>query len=380
MGPNGDFMEVIDAAGAWAPTSPGTENYTTHYTNFFVQQISEERHEKQQVVDTFGDSFIFFFGEAPRMLRVSGLLLNTADFNWRNEWWANYERYFRGTKLVELGARLYLIYDDRIIEGYMTGAQANDNSQQKEVIQFSFSMFVTGSTDISALGDPRFPSPTDLDYTQLSSYEEALKLWESNRNLQRENTTRAVAAANRLAYLGSGGLMSSVIRSGIINGGDPSVAGFVARASAALQTASAVVDGVRQVSGRMGSSGISRKKPLRSTFAQNVDEFIGWDTSGTAKELAAPLSMQDRWLMADRSFDSGMSGMVPGFDACTPAYWDTMGRVGRASSEIRERGGNRARTPPTSRGVAIGDASAPRPPIYARDVPFGMSLLEGDLL
>src|SRR6185295_20049886 len=33
------------------------------YADFILQTISEERAEKQQIVETFGDSFIFFFGE-----------------------------------------------------------------------------------------------------------------------------------------------------------------------------------------------------------------------------------------------------------------------------------------------------------------------------
>ena len=380
MGSNGQFMPVIDAAG-WTYNATDGVATTLHYTNFFVQSVAEERHEKQQIVDTFGEAFIFFFGEAPRLVRVQGQLLNTADFNWRNEFWANYERYFRGTRLVEMGARLYLIYDDRIVEGYMVGANATENATNNSVIPFSFQMFVTGQTDLSMLGDPKFPAPNDVDYTQLSTYEEALRRWESSRQLQRELSTEAVAAAHRASSFGSGGLMNSVIRGGLIDGGDPSVAGFVARATMALQRASSVVDGVRQFAPGMTSAAqVSRKKPVRGAYRDNVDEFTGWDDSGTAEELAAPLSMADKWLAADRSMDLSMGGMVAGFDSCARTFSDTMGRVGRASSEVRERGGHRSRALPTVSGSSIGDAVAPRPPIYARDVPFGMSVLEGTLI
>ena len=200
MGPDGQFMSVIDAAGEEYSTETNT-GVTTQYSNFFIQSVSEQRQEKQQVVETFGDSWIFFFGEAPRLLQVSGYLLNTADFNWRAYYWEKYDRYFRGTRLVELGARLYLMYDDIIEEGYMIGASAQEGADpMPAVLQFSFQMFVTGYTNVSRLGDPDFPAPTDMDYAQLSSYDQAIQNWQRGRNLQRELSSQAVIEANRKGY------------------------------------------------------------------------------------------------------------------------------------------------------------------------------------
>lgn len=398
MGSDGQFLPVIDAAGETHVESDGM-NYTTYYTNFLVQQVSEERHEKQQIVDTFGESYIFFFGEAPRMLRVSGLLLNTADFNWRAEFWANYERYFRGTRLVERGARLYLIYDDVIVEGYMVGANANENANQPNVIPFSFQMFITGYTDLSLLGDPNFPSPVgEVDYTSLDSYSRAIQLWQQNRNLQRELSTEAVLEANRFAYLGHAAMISTQIRDTIITVSDPSVAGFMTRAIQALQTADLVKDTVRSFlpSGQPAVEN-PRTEPIRSQFSNNTDEFLGGlpGSGPSARELAAPLSMADTWLKADRNIDLGLSAMVsvgttiaafspPQTYALpnpveTKKFWDLMGRAGRAQVEIKERGGYRSQRRRAS-GLAMGSGGPARPPIFARDVPFGMMTDPAELL
>jgi hypothetical protein len=390
MGSDGEFIPVLDAAGeTLVQQDQGSQRFTTFWTNFFVQSVSEERHEKQQIVETFGESFIFFFGEAPRMVSVQGLLLNTADFNWRAEFWENYERFFRGTRLVERGARLYLIYDDIIVEGYMTAANATENTNLPQVINFSFQMFVTGYTNISAIGDPAFPSPPgEIDYTELSSYEQAIRLWETNRNLQRELSTKAVAAANRQSYLGSGAQLASTIRRGVITAGDPQISAFLFRAMMAIQQADAA-NAANLVVGEVarfvpkGNTAIesTRQMPLRSQIRDNTDEFIGGsEQSPSAQDLAAPLSLADRWLEADRSFDNGVLGLVQDFQQMSQPYWDMMGRAGRASQEIRDQGGHRNRATNLNQTPSVGDGSLPRPPILARDVPYGVITTPGELL
>lgn len=384
MGPDGRFMEVIDAAGETFSTQVNA-NVTSFYSNFFIQSIVEQRQEKQQIVETFGDSWIFFFGEAPRLIKAQGYLLNTADFNWRAEFWENYDRYFRGTRLVELGARLYLMYDDIILEGYMLNAAAQESAApNKEVIQFSFEMFLTGYTNVSRLGDPDFPAPTDLDYAQLSSYDTAIQNWQRSRNLQRELSTQAVSESNKRAYqMGVGHLMADTLRSNIINAGDPSISSFVSRAMLATQSISrAVGANENRSSTNAFQPEMSREIPLRGQFSDNLDEFIGGSSRLTAEELASPLSMAERWLEMDRQMDSGLDGMTSGgADAAGQAFWDTMGRAGRAQQEIMNSGGTRLLSQNINRGMLIGTASrAGNQASMMRSIPFGMSIAEGEML
>ena len=130
------------------------------YSNFIIQTLVDSRQEKSQILETFGDPFIFFFGERPRILQVQGLLMNTRDFNWRTEFWYNYENYLRGTRLVELNARIYLSWDDILVEGYMLGAQAQDDANLPYHIPFSFTLFVTSHTYLSSIGDDAYPITT----------------------------------------------------------------------------------------------------------------------------------------------------------------------------------------------------------------------------
>jgi len=108
--------------------------------------------EKQQIVQTFGEDYIFFFGEQPRFVNVSGILVNTKDFDWKNEFLENYERYLRGTRLVENNARLYMYVDDVVLEGYLVNSSVNLSADQPYLVQFQFQMFVCQYATLSNTG------------------------------------------------------------------------------------------------------------------------------------------------------------------------------------------------------------------------------------
>lgn len=147
---NGTELPLLDSGSSTGESSDG-------YTNFILQQVQEARMEKHQIVETFGDTYVFFFGESPRFLDCTATLLNTMDFNWRAEWWHNYENYLRGTKLVELGARCYLSWDDNIIEGYMLNAVASEGSDQPYSIALQFKFFVTNYHNVSLVDVDQYP-------------------------------------------------------------------------------------------------------------------------------------------------------------------------------------------------------------------------------
>jgi hypothetical protein len=130
---------------------------TDIYSNFFLQSISESREEKQQIMETFGESYIFFFGQRARVMQFQGVLVNTWDFNWEAEWWANYDEFLRGTKCVENNARLYIQFDNTLVGGYIINSQSQKIAEQRNTVQFSFSLFVTDYIQLEnpAFGDPK---------------------------------------------------------------------------------------------------------------------------------------------------------------------------------------------------------------------------------
>lgn len=151
IGPDSSEIDLISSS---YPDGSGPD-----YTNFILQSVSDAREEKVQIIETFGDAYIFFFGERPRFLNVSAVLINSFDFNWKAEFWENYERYLRGTKCAEMGARVYLFYDDNIVEGFMMKAQADENAGSPMEVSLNFVLFVTNARNISFVSkDATYPT------------------------------------------------------------------------------------------------------------------------------------------------------------------------------------------------------------------------------
>jgi hypothetical protein len=150
----GEEVSLFDSSSSLAYGGVGLSQ--GGISNFIIQQLQETRVEKQQIVETFGEDYIFFFGERPRFINVSGVLLNTADFNWKSEFWANYEKYLRGTKLVENNARLYLYFDDIVVEGYLVQASTTQQAVKPYHLPFNFQMFVSNYAILSTVGSIYF--------------------------------------------------------------------------------------------------------------------------------------------------------------------------------------------------------------------------------
>jgi len=383
MKADGTFLPIIDAAGEQI-VQEENKAYTTFYSNFFVQSIQEQRQEKQQIIDTFGDSYIFFFGESPRMLTVNGMLLNTADFNWRAEWWENYDKFFRGTKLVEMGARLYLIFEDVMVEGYMVAAQAQEAADNPQIIQFGFQMFVTGYVNMSTIGSPDFPISHDLVYASANSYEQGaqqLNQAVSDRELAGDATG---ATTDDLGLQpnpfnetdpGSGRLLADTMRDGSSSAGDPATSSMQQRAAAARGDADQL-----SFSPRPGSA--------TGTFQDNWDEYVVRGINAGNPDLAEEPSEQ-QWADSAAATDAAVQESVVAdengntVDTTDQDYWDTMGRGGQAADEMNASGGDRGVGQGVRRdlgGSDLGETDRGNvSPSSSRSVPFGMTPASGEL-
>lgn len=156
---DGTNRAIVDAGSrrtdkSGDPIEVNGKRATDIYSNFLLQAVSEERAEKSQVLETFGEPYIFLFGERPRMISFQGILVNSSDFNWESEWWYNYEEFLRGTRCVETDARVYIQYDTVLVGGYILAANASRNANEPYHVNFSFQLFVTSYTNFSSIGNP----------------------------------------------------------------------------------------------------------------------------------------------------------------------------------------------------------------------------------
>lgn len=131
------------------------------YTKFILESVSEVRDERSQIVETFGDFYVFFFGERPPVYQFSGTLINTRDVNWLSDFKFYYENFLRGSKCVENNARLILTYAGRQIEGFMPRMQSSTEASVEAGVKVSFPMIVTRQTFLGFSDDFGFLTQGD---------------------------------------------------------------------------------------------------------------------------------------------------------------------------------------------------------------------------
>lgn len=137
-------------------SAPGGWSNANH--NFILTDVAESRQEKVQIMETFGDHFVWFYGEKPIILACSGFLLNSEDFNWKNEWFYNYEKFLRGTRCVENRARVFMGFDDVLVQGYILNCQVPLSKDMPNVCPFSFQLLLSKlPLDLSPAGGDEVP-------------------------------------------------------------------------------------------------------------------------------------------------------------------------------------------------------------------------------
>ena len=113
------------------------------YTKFILENVQEAHTERSQIVQTFGDFYVFMFGENPPVYNYSGTLFNSKSANWLADFMFLYENYLRGTKCVENRARIILTYAGRQVEGFILGTSNVTNATTDKGAAFSFQMVIT---------------------------------------------------------------------------------------------------------------------------------------------------------------------------------------------------------------------------------------------
>lgn len=210
--PDGRNIPLVDSGGSIYDTRNPNVAYSENYSNFLMQSVSEQRAEKMQIIQTFGEPYVFFFGEQPRMIAVSGILLNTEDFNWRAEFWENYDQYLRGTKCVQSMTRAILSWDDIVVEGYFIKADASEDASNNNVVKVSFQILLTNYANVSQIGNANFPKTTSAS-VNLNPY--TLDV-DPTTTGGLESVTEAVRSLSSQGFTGHNSLLQS-LRNGIRN-------------------------------------------------------------------------------------------------------------------------------------------------------------------
>lgn len=123
------------------------------YTKFILGGVQEGHTERSQIVETFGDFYVFFYGERPPIYTFTGTLINTKSANWVSDFMYFYNNFFRGTKCVELKARLIITYQGRQVEGFILNTGTSTQAENQNIAQVSFQVVVTNRISLGNSND-----------------------------------------------------------------------------------------------------------------------------------------------------------------------------------------------------------------------------------
>ena len=264
---NGHELHLFDQSSSTGQTQS--------FCSFILQSVREARMEKHQIVETFGEPYIYFFGEQPRFLDIQAVLVDSFDFNWYAEWWQNYDQYLRGTRSVELGARTYLFFDDNVVEGYMLMADTQKVSEQPLMVRLTFRLFLTNYSNVTFVGDPEFPTrpsisvPADASLTASDMFSGGTSSGQF-QSYQDEYTAALAAAQEGLAQtfagFGGGQNLAQALAFGLNTAGYPNIDSVLWNAQQNQQTTGGV---------------LTRQAPQRGLIVLNTDEFTGQPAHNT---------------------------------------------------------------------------------------------------
>lgn len=112
------------------------------YGKFFLESVQESHTERSQIVETFGDFYVFMYGERPPVYNFSGSLLNYQNASWAEDFMFMYERFLRGSRCVQQNAVVILTYGGRQIEGLLLNMSTQTTAVIEGAVGLQFSVVV----------------------------------------------------------------------------------------------------------------------------------------------------------------------------------------------------------------------------------------------
>lgn len=113
------------------------------YTKFILESVQESSQERSQIIETFGETWVFLFGTRPLIYNFSGTLINTRNANWVQDFDFIYNNFLKGTRAVELKARTIISYGGRQVEGFLLSTSNQTVAATEEGVPFQMQMIVT---------------------------------------------------------------------------------------------------------------------------------------------------------------------------------------------------------------------------------------------
>jgi 5'(3')-deoxyribonucleotidase len=139
---NISIKAAIDYGVAMHSKTLGTE-YTTilktmleelfkkvYYDVIITQKNYNNAEVKQEVRTTDGSIIRYYYNNAPKVLRLSGVLLNTVDNDWLTKFQFYYDYFMRGTALKNMQSHIVFDFGDIVYRGFFSSFNFVEQSTQ----------------------------------------------------------------------------------------------------------------------------------------------------------------------------------------------------------------------------------------------------------
>ena len=113
------------------------------FNNFSLTSVNEAHGEIVKIHQNFTDGWnAFFFGEKPVVYQYSGMFIDSKEYPYYQEFMVAYEKYLAGRRCVENGMNMKMLYDGRIIDGYMLSINVGRAADTPLTKTFTFTVLV----------------------------------------------------------------------------------------------------------------------------------------------------------------------------------------------------------------------------------------------
>jgi len=161
-GPSQSWDEVAKAQLVDGSGTP----HRISFDKFSVNSISEPDQERYQIIETFGGNIIFGYGRRPRIMQITGQVLNgrmdvkvgneIRSMDWKNALQRQYDEHFRLSECIKNHKRILLKSQDTLYVGYLLALQNMVSSAQQAVGQVTLT-FIVAEREFVSENDDKIP-------------------------------------------------------------------------------------------------------------------------------------------------------------------------------------------------------------------------------
>lgn len=142
-------------------------NQDNGYIDFILQDLSYDIQEKSEIIHTFGaNQTAYFYGEAPVMLNISGLLVDDLDNDHFSSFMSVYRKFLKGTAAAERYAYVEITTNNSNWGGAFLNLRVGQSADRDTDVTFNATFL---ARDFAIVPSVSLANNQDIEYLELGS-------------------------------------------------------------------------------------------------------------------------------------------------------------------------------------------------------------------